>query len=52
MHLFKEIAIDIIKIAMVNVANEIKIQSNLKSRFILQVHDELILNVHKGEIYL
>ncbi len=42
-------AADIIKIAMVNVANELK-SKQLKSRLILQVHDELILNVHKDEI--
>lgn len=42
-------AADIIKIAMVNVANELK-SKQLKSRLILQVHDELILNVHKSEI--
>ena len=42
-------AADIIKLAMVNVYNKL-IEKNLKSRVILQVHDELILNVKKDEI--
>ncbi|MDO4534238.1 MAG: DNA polymerase I [Clostridium perfringens] len=42
-------AADIIKLAMVNVYNKIR-EKNLKSRIILQVHDELILNVPKDEI--
>ncbi|WP_300380771.1 DNA polymerase I [Clostridium sp.] len=42
-------AADIIKLAMVNVYNKL-IEKNLKSRMILQVHDELILNVKKDEI--
>lgn len=42
-------AADIIKMAMINVYNELK-DRNLKSRLILQVHDELILNVYKSEI--
>lgn len=42
-------AADIIKIAMVNVAREL-INHNFKSRLILQVHDELILNVYKEEL--
>lgn len=42
-------AADIIKISMVNVYNEIKKRS-LKSKLILQVHDELILNVYKDEL--
>jgi len=44
-------AADIIKIAMVNVANELK-SKQLRSRLILQVHDELILNVYKDELDL
>lgn len=44
-------AADIIKIAMVNVASELK-EKKLKSKLILQVHDELILNVYKDEIDL
>jgi DNA polymerase-1 len=42
-------AADIIKIAMVNVYRELK-ERNLKSRLILQVHDELIVETHKSEI--
>ena len=41
-------AADIIKVAMLNVAAEIK-SKNLKSRLLLQVHDELILEVAEGE---
>lgn len=42
-------AADIIKIAMVKVYNRLKTE-NLKSRIILQVHDELLLEVDKGEV--
>jgi DNA polymerase-1 len=41
-------AADIIKVAMLNVAKELKAQS-LESRLLLQVHDELILEVADGE---
>jgi DNA polymerase I len=41
-------AADIIKFAMVNVYRSL-ISNKLKSRIILQVHDELILNVYKDE---
>lgn len=42
-------AADIIKLAMINVANKLK-SLKLKSTLILQVHDELILNVYKNEL--
>ncbi|MDU5082995.1 DNA polymerase I [uncultured Tissierella sp.] len=42
-------AADIIKMAMVKVYNELKIR-NLKSRLILQIHDELIIEAEKDEI--
>lgn len=42
-------AADIIKLAMVNVHRKLK-EDNFKSSIILQVHDELILNVHKDEL--
>jgi DNA polymerase-1 len=41
-------AADIIKLAMVNIQN--KLRNNCKSYLILQVHDELILDVDKGEL--
>lgn len=42
-------AADLIKIAMINVFEEIK-KNNLKSKLILQVHDELIFDVPSDEI--
>lgn len=41
-------ASDIIKIAMINVANALK-NMKLKSKLILQIHDELIIDVFPGE---
>jgi DNA polymerase-1 len=43
-------AADIIKIAMLNVSKEIS-KNQMKSRLLLQVHDELILEVAQGEKY-
>ena len=40
---------DIIKLAMVKVFNALK-ENNLKSKMILQVHDELIFDVYEGEL--
>ena len=40
---------DIIKIAMVNVYNALK-AGGYKSRILLQVHDELIIEAHKSEV--
>ena len=42
-------AADIMKIAMINVRNAL-LDQKLKSRVILQVHDELVLNVPKEEL--
>lgn len=42
-------AADIIKIAMVNIYKRLK-KENLKSRLILQVHDELIIDAVKNEL--
>lgn len=41
-------AADMIKLAMINVFREIEKQS-LRSKMILQVHDELVFDVHKNE---
>ena len=41
-------AADIIKMAMINVYNELKKQ-NLKSKLILQVHDELLIETYEEE---
>ncbi|MBQ4263027.1 MAG: DNA polymerase I [Bacilli bacterium] len=40
---------DIIKLAMINIHKELK-NRNLKTKLLLQVHDELILNVPKEEL--
>ena len=42
-------AADIMKIAMIRIYNELKKQ-NLKSKIVLQVHDEVMLEVPKDEV--
>lgn len=42
-------AADIIKVAMIDIARELK-NSKLKSKMILQVHDELVFDVPKDEL--
>lgn len=42
-------AADVIKIAMINIHKAMKAES-LKSRMLLQVHDELVFDIHKDEI--
>ncbi|HHH50568.1 MAG TPA: DNA polymerase I, partial [Saprospiraceae bacterium] len=42
-------AADMIKIAMINIFEAMKAQ-NLKSKMILQVHDELVFDAHKDEL--
>lgn len=42
-------AADLIKIAMINIYKEMK-KRHLKSKMILQVHDELVFEVHKDEL--
>ncbi|MCK5840347.1 MAG: DNA polymerase I, partial [Bacteroidales bacterium] len=42
-------AADMIKIAMINIFNEFK-KRKLKSRMILQVHDELVFDAHRDEL--
>ena len=41
-------AADILKIAMININNEFK-KEKIKSKMILQIHDELVFNVVKKE---
>ncbi|MFN0033313.1 MAG: DNA polymerase I [Flavobacteriales bacterium] len=42
-------AADIIKVAMINIHREF-LKNNFKSKMIMQVHDELVFDVHKSEI--
>ncbi len=42
-------AADIMKIAMNNVSKEL-LERNMKSRLVLQVHDELMIEAHKDEL--
>jgi len=42
-------AADMIKVAMINIHKWMK-QENMKSKMIMQVHDELVFDVHKSEL--
>jgi len=42
-------AADVIKLAMIRVFNAMR-EANLKSKMLLQVHDELVFDVHESEI--
>lgn len=42
-------AADMIKVAMINIHKAFQ-ENNLKSKMILQVHDELVFDVHKSEV--
>ena len=42
-------ASDIIKLAMIRIHNKLK-EENLKSKMLVQVHDELVLDVYPGEL--
>jgi len=42
-------AADIMKIAMINVAKELK-EKDLKSKIVLQVHDELLIEAYENEV--
>jgi DNA polymerase-1 len=44
-------ASDLIKLAMINIHNEIK-EKGLKSRMVLQIHDELLFDLPKDELSL
>jgi DNA polymerase-1 len=44
-------AADLIKVAMIHVHDWMK-KENLKSKMILQVHDELVFDAHKDEVEL
>ncbi|PWV53910.1 DNA polymerase I [Chitinophaga sp. S165] len=44
-------AADMIKLAMISIHKTLK-KENLRSRMILQVHDELVFDVHKDEVEL
>ena len=42
-------AADLIKLAMIDFSNKLK-EHNLKSKMIIQVHDELVVEVEKSEL--
>jgi DNA polymerase-1 len=44
-------AADVIKVAMINVQDRMK-KEQLKSKLLLQVHDELVFDVHQDELDL
>ncbi len=44
-------AADMIKVAMINIHNDLQ-KRNLKTKMLLQVHDELVFDVHKSELEL
>jgi DNA polymerase-1 len=44
-------AADMIKVAMINIQRWMK-QENLKSRMLLQVHDELVFDAHLDELHI
>ena len=48
-HPMQGTAADLIKIAMINVDNKFK-ENNLKSKMVMQVHDELVFEVEKEEL--
>ena len=41
-----------IKVAMIRIHQRMKKEASFKSKMILQVHDELLFDVHKSEIEL
>jgi DNA polymerase-1 len=43
-------AADIIKIAMINIYNKLQ-EGDYKTKMLLQVHDELVFDVYKPELY-
>jgi DNA polymerase-1 len=42
-------AADMIKVAMINIHNDLK-KRNVRSKMLLQVHDELVFDVYKPEL--
>jgi DNA polymerase I - 3''-5'' exonuclease and polymerase domains len=50
MPLYKESASEIMRLAMIRLDKKLSDQKNLKSKMLLQIHDELIFEVDKDEI--
>lgn len=48
-HPMQGTAADMIKVAMIELSNKLK-ENNLKSKLIMQVHDELVIEVDKDEV--